>query len=567
LRYLSLYISLLFIFLSCTRIESDKDNQLKNSQKEGDLYYNKAKAFVDIRQSDSSYLYFNKARQIYLEINDSLSVAKSIINMAITQGEEGDYFGSQETSLQALDYLDKKNIKHHFYLSINYNNLGAVTDYLKDYDQAISFYKQAINFSTDSANRRIYENNLALSYQYAKRYDDALAIFEHIFKQVQPKDAEYPRILTNLAKTRWLKNHEYPANIDFLKAMKIRVSKGDLWGVNSSYTHLAEYYELVNKDSALFYAIKRYSTSKTINSPGDQINALNKLIEISDPHDIRLYFLKFKQLSDSIQQARAAAKNQFALIRYEVEKNKADNLRLEKENAEKQNRLVRQRAITGASIFLLLLAVGGGTLWYKRRKQRLELEAQNRVKETQLHLSKKIHDVVANGIYRVMSEIEHGDEVDRDGVLDKLENMYHQSRDISHDVEQETITETPYNEQLASLLKSFAADHRKVLIAGNDAEQWDDISKRIKDEVKHVLQELMVNMKKHSQAEQVVVRFEKSEQKLNIFYKDNGVGIPEEKSNGKGLANTVSRIESLGGRITFVNEPGKGLNITTVIPL
>ncbi|HBW79329.1 MAG TPA: sensor histidine kinase, partial [Sphingobacterium sp.] len=49
--------------------------------------------------------------------------------------------------------------------------------------------------------------------------------------------------------------------------------------------------------------------------------------------------------------------------------------------------------------------------------------------------------------------------------------------------------------------------------------------------------------------------------------KDNGVGIPQEKSKGKGLANTVSRIESLGGKITFDNEPGKGLNITTVIPL
>ncbi|MNN23610.1 Sensor histidine kinase ComP [compost metagenome] len=215
----------------------------------------------------------------------------------------------------------------------------------------------------------------------------------------------------------------------------------------------------------------------------------------------------------------------------------------------------------------MILLAGGGTLWYKRRKQRLELEAENKVKETQLHLSKKIHDVVANGIYRVMSEIEHNEDVDRDGVLDKLENMYHQSRDISHNVEQQTVTEIPYNEQLASMLKSFAADHRRVLIAGNDAEQWTDVAKRIKEEVKHVLQELMVNMKKHSQAEQVVVRFEKSDQQLTIYYKDNGVGMPAEKSQGKGLANTVSRIESLGGKIIFVSEPGKGLDITTTIPL
>lgn len=555
------------MLLSCSRMESNREDQLQHLKEKGDLFYNKAKAFVDTKQPDSSYFYFNKAREVYIETNDSLSTAKSIINMAITQGEEGDYFGSQETSLQALSYLDQKDPKQHVYFSINYNNLGTVTDYLKDYNQAIKFYKRAIDFSIDSANRRIYENNLALSYQYAKRYSDALRIFEHVIKQVQSTDPEYPRILTNLAKTRWLKNPKYPANIDFHNAMKIRKSKGDLWGLNSSYTHFAEYYEFANKDSALFYATKRYSIAKKINSANDQVNALNKLIEIDDSQNIKFYFLKFKHLSDSIQQARAAAKNQFALIRYEVEKNKTENLRLEKENAEKQNRLIRQRVITGASIFLLVLVAGGGTLWYKRRKQRLELEAENKVKETQLHLSKKIHDVVANGIYRVMSEIEHNEDVDRDGVLDKLENMYHQSRDISHNVEQQTITEIPYNEQLASLLKSFASDHRRVLIAGNDAEQWTDVSKRIKEEVKHVLQELLVNMKKHSQAEQVVVRFEKLDQQLTIYYKDNGVGMPAEKPQGKGLTNTVSRIESLGGKIIFVSEPGKGLDITTTIPL
>ncbi|MNH45827.1 sensory histidine kinase UhpB [compost metagenome] len=74
-------------------------------------------------------------------------------------------------------------------------------------------------------------------------------------------------------------------------------------------------------------------------------------------------------------------------------------------------------------------------------------------------------------------------------------------------------------------------------------------------------------MKKHSQADQVVIRFETSEQQLKIVYKDNGIGMPQEKTQGKGLSNTVSRIESLGGEIIFVSELGKGLSVTTNIPL
>ncbi|MND85603.1 Sensor histidine kinase LiaS [compost metagenome] len=406
-----------------------------------------------------------------------------------------------------------------------------------------------------------------MSYVQLKDYNSAIKIYDQIIEKVKYEPRQYARVLSNLAVAKWKKSLTYKPATELLRALSIRENARDKWGLNSSYAWLADYYDKYKLDSSLFYARKQYNIARQINSQDDELKALGRLIKAVPSDSVVYYFNQYKALSDSIQLARAAAKNQFALIRYEVEKNKTENLRLEKENAEKQSRLIRQRVITGASLLLVILLAGGGTLWYKRRKQRLELEAENKVKETQLHLSKKIHDVVANGIYRVMSEIEHNEDVDRDGVLDKLENMYHQSRDISHNVEQQTVTEIPYNEQLASMLKSFAADHRRVLIAGNDAEQWTDVAKRIKEEVKHVLQELMVNMKKHSQAEQVVVRFEKSDQQLTIYYKDNGVGMPAEKSQGKGLANTVSRIESLGGKIIFVSEPGKGLDITTTIPL
>ena len=562
MKYYLLYLIPILI-LSCNR---NRELQLKKIE---NIDYDKAYEYVDNGKPDSSFFFFDRARQVFLDNGDSLGVAKCLVNMAITQKDQGDFYGAQETALQALDFMNKNNLKHHIYLSTNYNNLGAATVNLNDLENAISFYNLAIRYSDDSINTVTYKNNLALCYQKLEKFEKAIAIYNEIANVdfVKSSPVEYARVLSNLARTKWLQNSNYNALPELHQALKIRQQENDLWGQNASLSHLSDFYVATNQKKSLNYAESMYEIASRLKSSANKLQALEKLIKLAPSDRTKRYFQEYQQLNDSIQQARSAAKNQFALIRYEVEKNKADNLRLEKENTEKQNRLVRQRAITGASIFLLLLAVGGGTLWYKRRKQRLELEAQNRVKETQLHLSKKIHDVVANGIYRVMSEIEHGDEVDRDGVLDKLENMYHQSRDISHDVEQQTITEIPYNEQLASLLKSFAADHRRVLIAGNDAEQWDDISKRIKDEVKHVLQELMVNMKKHSKAEQVVVRFEKSDQKLNIFYKDNGVGIPEEKSKGKGLANTVSRIESLGGKITFVNEPGKGLNITTVIPL
>lgn len=556
-----LHIFLLILFLSCSKKEAKERSVFKNP------YYDEAYNFLDKGIYDSAFFYFNKAKDVFVEVNDSLNVANCFIVMAIVEKDQGDNFGAQESSLTAMDYLNENNPNHHIYLGANYNSLATATYNLKEYKKAMGFYEKALKFSTDTATIIAIKNNLALTYQYLHRYEEAFKLYHTLLKQTKNNPNEYARVISNFAKAKWLKDSSYVAAPEYLTSLKIRQRSGDLWGQNASLAHLTDYYTRDKPDSALYYAQKQYDVTKKLHNANDEIRALYRLVLLSPSEQSKHYFTRFKYLNDSIQDARAAAKNQFALIRYEVEKNKTDNLRLEKENVEKQNRLVRQRAITGASIFLLLLAVGGGTLWYKRRKQRLELEAENKVKETQLHLSKKVHDVVANDIYHVMTEVEYRDDLDREVLLDKLEIIYNQSRDISHNVEQRSTVEVPYNEQISTLLKPYGTSDRRISIAGIDAEQWVDVSKRIKEEIKHVLQELMVNMKKHSGAEQVVVRIEKSDQQLKIFYKDNGVGLPAERPQGKGMANTVSRIESLGGGIIFVSEPGEGLSITVNIPL
>lgn len=547
--------------LSCSKEEVDNQLSFNN------LYYDKAYEYRDTGMADSAFFYFSQAKDIFVEISDSLNIANCLINMAIIQKNQSDYFGAQETALQALEYLDQSNPEHRIYLSANYNNIAAATDHLKDFNKAISFYKLAIKFADDSANSRIYQNNMAISYQYLERYDEAIKLYDEILKKTVDNPREYARVSSNLARAKWLKTPTYQAVPEFLTALEIRGKEKDLWGQNASYSHLADYYEKEKPDSAFFYARKMYFTAQKISSVPDQIQALEKMVKVGRPDSVKYYFEIYQQLNDSIQTARAAAKNQFALIRYEVEKNKADNLRLQKENAEKINRLTRQRFFIGSLVFLLILFVAGGRFWYKKRKQRLELEAQHKIKASQLKTSRKVHDVVANGIYRVMSEIENKEDIDREGILDKLEGVYHKSRDISYEAEDSLPAEQSYAQQITELLTSFATAHQKVLIVGNESQLWHHVNENVKAEIKHVLQELMVNMRKHSHTDQVVIRFGKNEGKLKIFYKDNGVGIKNVHAQGNGLKNTGSRIKNLDGEIIFVSETGNGLKVEIAIPI
>ncbi|MEJ5090462.1 tetratricopeptide repeat protein [Sphingobacterium faecium] len=530
-------------------------------------FYDKAFEYVDNGKADSAFFYFNAAKQVYLEQGDSLHVAKCLINMAITQKEQGDYFGSQETALQAIPFLDEKKPEHQTILGMNFNALGLSTDELYDYPRAIFFYEQAIKYSDDPQNTLVYRNNLANAYLYNKDYEKARKIYDDIIHGMHKNPVEYARVLSNLTRVKCKQDSSYVAIHDFQRALHIREHEQDFRGQNSSLAHITEYYEKQNPDSALIFAKRWYHIAKKIASPDDQIRALKILIKLSPSDSSKYYFDIYNTLNDSIQKTRLAAKNQFTMIRYEVEKNKADNLSLQKDNAEKAYNIGRQRMWIGAVSMLCVVLVVGGALWYKKRKERLQLEAQNRIKANQLNISRKIHDVVANGLYRVMTEIENREDIDRDGILDRLEMMYEKSRDISYETEEKKPEEQDYHTQIAELLKSFVTENRKVIIAGNDAEQWTRIHADTKEQIHHILQELMVNMRKHSQATNVVIRFDWDADVLRIYYSDNGIGMPKSCAIGNGLTSIGNRIASLNGQINFVNQAEKGFKIEVSIPI
>ncbi|MGE8428445.1 MAG: tetratricopeptide repeat protein, partial [Sphingobacterium sp.] len=325
LKFLFISLILLMCF-SCLRKEKEIQNKIDSS------YYDNAYRLLDEGRLDSAFLSFSRIKDLYVPFNDSLNIANCLINMSIIQKDRDDYYGAQETGLQALDFLKPNIPKHRIYLSTNYNNLGAATLNLNDLEKAISFYNLAIRYSDDSINTVTYKNNLALCYQKLKKFEKAISIYNEIANVdfVKNTPIEFARVLSNLARTKWLQNPNYNALPELHEALKIRQQGKDLWGQNASLSHLSDFYVATNQKKSLIYAESMYEIASRLKSSANMLQALEKLIKLAPADQIKKYFQEYQHLCDSIQQARAAAKNQFALIRYEVEKNKADNLRLEK---------------------------------------------------------------------------------------------------------------------------------------------------------------------------------------------------------------------------------------------
>lgn len=546
--------SILFIlmFTCCSKRKLNSANEISDHD------FNGGVSFYQKNMPDSAFAHFNDAKSSYLESKDSVGAGKSLIYMAIISIENGDYFGGQEIALQALNCFNPSNKKHYKYLCSNYHELGVASSFLKNYKKAIYFYKKSIAYADSSNNLSLVENSLALTYRDLNNYQQSLKLFQNILSKKLGK-TDYSRTLSNYAYTMWKHDPKYNARTALLKALSIRKSAKNLWGQNASYAHLSAYYEIKYPDTALIYAMKMYEVSKTIESSDDQLQALQKLIRLSPDKKVKGYYAIYQKLDDSLQNARRAAKNQFALIRYETEKNKADNLVLQKDNEKKRYLLI----ISG---FIILLITVAGILWYRKRKQKIELKAENSIRANRLQTSKKVHDKVANKIYRVMSEVENKDDLDKDHLLDQLEYIYNTSRDISYEITENRQIKT-FSQQLSDLFSAYIASTRSIEVIHNEEELWFNVQEKTKGEIFIVLLELMNNMKKHSGATVVKIQFKKHQNIILIHYQDNGIGLPQKMTYNNGLRNTGTRIENISGTITFETIEKTGLGISISFPI
>jgi len=520
---------------------------------------------------DSAFLMFSR----YVNNpDDTLKKGSAYKYMGEIQWNIGDLYGAQENLTSAIDVLDPANEKHHEELGYTYNILGNVSLDLKLYDEAIDFYNKAIVFAKETDYSLDIVNGKAIVFQKTGNYEDAIALYDSMLSFKPDNQRLVARMTDNRARTKWLQNPGYGALPEFRTALNIRAGAQDHAGVVTSYAHLSDYYAKLKPDSALWYAQKMFEKAKAIQSAEDMLEAIDKIIRLNNSAaEKEQWYEAYITLNDSVQYSRDTTRNRFALIRYGVEKSKADNLTLrfeiEKRKVdylELQRDHTRQRLLLYGFIVLAVVIISGLIAWYRKRRKRMKQEAENAIREARLKTSQKVHDVVANGLYGIMNELEHSNTIEREPLIDKIDRLYEKSRNISYE-DASSANSLDYDNTIAHLVSSFANERTKVIIVGDQQKFWSNITGPQKHELYLVLNEIMINMQKHSHAKNVVIQFKQEHHKGFISYKDDGTGFPSDLKFGNGLNNTVSRIKSLNGDINFEKSESGGISIAISFPL
>jgi len=565
-----LYITILFLILfSCQKKKNIPIITPKSTKAQVAKLILIADKLYDKKNFDSAFYYYNEAKSICNPIADSENFVSTLDRMADIQQNKSDYSGSESTVTEAIPYLKYiKNPKHawntYVILGINYINTY-------DYKIALQYFNKALALNTTAWRKAAAKNNIALIFIQQKKYKEAIKIFEALLEGdgVKKFPEDYARALDNIGYCYSQIND--PKALSYLnKALEIRTKIKDDSELGISYHNLAQFYIKNNIPLAKKYMILSYEKSTLMNHVNDRISSLNFLITHSNNNELKKYSLLYVKINDSITEVRQRAKNQFAKIRYDSKKEKEENLKLKTYKAENELQLEKQKNQNIISYILIALSLSLIVVLYFYLTSRGNREKIEATYKSETRIAKKLHDELANDIYHTMAFAENRNlsiAENKEQLLINLDAIYLRTRDISKENSQ-IITSEKYTFYLKEMISGFNTSNINLLLNDIESIPWDKIERNKKITVYRILQELLVNMKKHSNATLVCINFKKTDKSVIINYTDNGIGIDVNNMIFKnGLHNVETRILSIKGEIDIDTRPDKGFKVFIKFPL
>jgi signal transduction histidine kinase len=568
LHFPNFYLLLILFFTigSCTKNKSiAKEQKINTAYK---IYIGHAEKYFANSQYNRAFFYYNKSKLACDPSKDNDKIIYSLLKMSIIQQIQGDYSSSETTATEAIPFFQKTTTS--YYKCAVYNILGANYKNLFDYKNALYYFKQAYNLAEDKLQKSILKNNIAVVYMDKNDFYKAIEILLPLTlkKEVLDNDENHARILDNLGFSYFRIGNTQKGLHYLNQSLNIREQIKDDFGITSTYQHLSEFYSKTNPDLSNHYAQLSYAKATKVNNTNDRLESLELLIKNSFGNQSKELTANYLRINDSLNQARQKAKNQFAKIKYDSTKEKNENLVLKAQKAENALELEQQKNKNYISYFVIILGIISTVFSFYHLKNRNKKEKQKAVYESETRISKKLHDELANDVYQTMAFAETQDlqnPVKKETLLGNLEKIYSQTRNISRE-NSKIETGDEYEETLKEMLSGYSNGQAQIIIKDNGDIQWGKINFEKKIAIYRVLQELLVNMKKHSQCTFAVISFDAGDKHFAIEYSDNGIGIKDNLILKNGLLNVENRIHAVGGTITFDAETNKGFKAKIAIP-
>ena len=559
-------------FAAINRDYLAKAIELNDSSHVARAHFNLGTSYFNSTEYTPAYTHFNSARMLFSMRQDSFEVGKSLLNLAIVESAVGDFYTSEATALEALNYFQSPKTKR--YRQRVFNNLAVITIHMKKYKEALAWYRRMKPMIESPPNSMMLKNNVGFVYRETQAFTQALAQFDSVL--THPQIGEYPRVysmsLNNKGYTLFLQGDA--GALPLLKQAYAMRKAGNFSGKASSLWHLGEYYRLKNEDSARHYleqAVALCRKTRNLEMERKSLLALSKMSNAAP------YKLLLERLEDSLQKNRIGVKYRFAYLRHKLQDQEQRNtwlIKIFKQEQQKVESLHWQRFFLIVLIITLIRLFVFGLSWGLTRFKTYHMGRKKKIAKAKQRLRNNIalylHDHVNGILFNAMNQgnllVEEQPSPLVQTIVDNIKKAHKKIGDISKEESKHLSGIYTIEERLGFTHEDFnIRDKIAFELVKKEAVDWSRFSMEELETLFWACSEALTNIHKHSQATKIKVVITQKTKQTSIEIEDNGIGLPRKVNYGVGLIGMRERVESIGGRIYYTSKKGIGTKIQIIL--
>lgn len=542
-----------------------------NRSRVGACYNNIANTFLQEFRNDSALHYSILALKEFTAVNDSSM-------MLVVKSNIASYLEDMRQLEDCLKYVDESvalGLKLKDFDSVVSALLtGAIAKTkLKDFNGAEKYLDRASELMPYTVNETIrpqFFQNLGGGYQGIEKYDKALQYADSALRLVKKFDFVY-----------------YKSSILMLKGVVLN----DLNRPNEALPYINEALTLALNTRDWMVVRECYIT-------------LSRISEKQGMSDVALeYYKLYHQFSDSTLNEKISSQLVEVNGKYQLERKQFELERVQRENELNHLKEEKQRIIllTISGIAILIIIVLLLLYAVQRRKVVLEkqeialqeakisaLEQEKQVvaldsiikgeENERSRVAKDLHDGLGSllsGVKLSLSTMRGNLIIEESQVrifersIQQLDEAIQEMRRVAHNMMPESLIKFGLVEAVASLCESIQNSGR--LKIHYTSQSW---NRRISSDKEimayRIVQELLNNAIKHSQATSVIVQLSIHNEIAQIEVEDNGAGFDLEKWNkgeGMGFSNLKNRVDYLKGDIHVQSDVSSGSSFVIEFPI
>lgn len=523
-------------------------------------HINVGKLFKNLGQFDSAVVNMLAGIKIAEKEDDFKNKAMGYNSLGVIYKTNSDW--ANALKYYRLSYIECANNGFANGTAMTLNNIGTIHDAMENQDSAIFYYQKAMKIAEDNdliGAQAVSNNNLG----------------EVLSKQ--GKDAEaLPYYYKTLACDSITNNKMGMCYTLFNICTSLKVI-GDIKGA-------FDVLESVNE-------IRKELKSKQIDILYYNQEA-NLYEEVGDFEKAYRSFQTFKSLNDSVYNSEKSAQIAEMQTKYETEKKELEIQNLSQQNQIQELAIQRKNGLIlgGVAVVFLLLILTYFFVSQLRAKQKQRMAEAvlierdkgiaamfKGIEEERKRIAQDLHDGVGqqlSGLKLSMSHLQST--VVKEGskeneafqlLVSKLDNTCKEVREISHQMMPKALIENGVLSAIEDMLENTL-----VGTGVNYNLEHYQLKERLPENIEltlfRICQELINNTLKHAKATEIVVQLIKSKKNVVLIVEDNGQGFDQKQSSdGIGLLNLTSRLNTINGEVSYESSPGSGTSATVRIPL